>query len=239
MAEQKKSPSKRPSADKSSGKRAKKSAEKKIAGTVVTLMLVVLAFVAGVLLVVYPARPAPGSGKLIAVDLAGNETPAALADELAAAGVITHPELFSAFVHLHASGEKIAAGTHVFTDALTPSEVLARVLRFGAGPKEKVTIPEGWNRFDIGKRLEAKGVCSAKRFVEASASPALLQTMRLDASSFEGFLFPATYELAEDSLAEDVVKTMKLEFDRRYQALADRNSAGILDLVQSLHFTEK
>lgn len=240
MAEHKKPPSRRRPADKSPGKRAKKGAEKKpIAGTVVTLVLVVLAFVAGALLVVYPARPAPGSGKVIAVALAGNETPDALADELAAAGVITHPQLFSTFMRVHASGGKLAAGTHVFTDALTPSEVLSRVLRFGAGPKQKVTIPEGWNRFDIGKRLEAKGICTTQRFLEASTSPALLQTMRLDAASFEGFLFPATYDLAEDTLADDVVKTMKLEFDRRYQALADRNNAGILDLAESLHFTEK
>ena len=205
----------------------------------ITIALVLIAFVAGALLVVYPARPAPGSGKFIAVDLAGDEMPDALADKLAAAGVITHPDFFSAFVRVHGIGGKIAKGTHLFTDALTPGEVLSRVLRFGAGPKEKITIPEGWTRFDIAKRLETKGICTQRRFLEATTSPALLEAMRLDATSFEGFLFPATYDFSEDALAEDLVKTMKLEFDRRYQALADRNNAGILDLATTLHFTEK
>ena len=204
-----------------------------------TIVGVIVAFAVGALLVVYPSRPAPGTGRIIAVELSGKETPQALAEELASAGVIEHPDFFAAFARTRGASGKIAAGTHLFTDALSPSEVLARVMRFGAGPRTKVTIPEGWTRFDIAKRLENKGVCTTRRFLEASSSPALLQTLRLDAPSFEGFLFPATYDFPEDSAAEAIVTEMKLAFDKRYGSIEDRNQAGVLDLTESLRFTEK
>lgn len=224
----------------------KKSAEPRAApkksshlGTVLTIVGVVVAFAAGALLVVYPTRPLPGTGRFIAVTLSGKETPDMLADELARAGVIDHPEVFAAFVKLHGASGKIAAGTHLFADSLSPSEALARAMRFGAGPRTKVTIPEGWTRFDIAKRLENKGVCTTRNFLDASESAPLLQTLRLEAPSFEGFLFPATYDFPEDSAPESIVTEMKLAFDKRYGSLEDRNQAGVLDLTESLHFTER
>ena len=204
-----------------------------------TIVGVIVAFAVGALLVVYPTRPAPGTGRIIAVDLSGKETPQTLAEELASAGVIEHPDFFATLVKARGASGKIAPGTHLFTDSLSPSEVLARVMRFGAGPRVKVTIPEGWTRFDIAKRMENKGVCTTRRFLEASSSQALLQTLRLDAPSFEGFLFPATYEFPEDSAAEAIVTEMKVAFDKRYGSLEDRNQAGVLDLTESLRFTER
>lgn len=206
---------------------------------VLTALGVLLAFAAGLLLVVYPSRPVAGSGHVIAITFNGNETPDALADMLSAAGIVHSPTLFSAFARVRGTSGKIAAGAHLFTDAMTPSEVLARIERYGAGEKAKITIPEGWTRFDIAKRLESKGICPADRFLAASRDPALLAQMRLQASSFEGYLFPATYDVAEDSAPDAVIKEMKLGFDRRYAAAEDRHAAGVLDLETSLHFTEK
>ncbi len=198
-----------------------------------------LAFAAGLLLVVYPSRPAHGSGRFISVELTGNENVDALTEKLSAAGIIQSPQLFMAFARARGASGKIAPGVHVFTDTLSPSEALARVERFGSGPKEKITVPEGFTRFDIAKRLEMKGICVAQKFIEATQDQALLQSMRLEATSFEGFLFPATYDFAEDSDAPTLVKAMKSEFDRRYSAAEDRHGPTILDLEESLHFTER
>jgi UPF0755 protein len=206
---------------------------------VLTVLGVLLAFAVGMLLVVYPSRPAHGTGRIIALELTGNETIDALAEKLSAAGIIESPSLFVAFARARGASGKIAPGVHLFTDTLSPSEALARVEHYGAGPKDKITIPEGWTRFDIAKRLEMKGICTATKFIVATQDPALLQTMRLEASSFEGYLFPATYDFAEDSEPAAIVKTMKIEFDRRYGAAEDRHASGVLDLEQTLHFSER
>ncbi|MEO8876257.1 MAG: endolytic transglycosylase MltG [Polyangiaceae bacterium] len=208
-------------------------------GSVLTVFGVLVAFAAGLLFVVYPSRPVTGAGHVIAVELKGNETADSLAETLAVSGVIQSTTLFSVFARARGVTGTIAPGVHLFTDTMTPSEVLARVERYGAGPKTKVPIPEGWTRFDIAKRLEMKGICPANRFLAVSQDPALLAQMRLEATSFEGYLFPATYDFAEDSAPDAVVKAMKLEFDRRYSAAEDRHAAAVLDLEQSLHFTER
>jgi UPF0755 protein len=211
----------------------------KLVANVLTGVGVLLAFAIGILLVVYPSRPAAGTGRIIALELTGNENVDALAEKLAAAGIIQSPSVFVAYARVRGASGKIAPGLHLFTDALSPSDVLARALRFGAGPKDKVTIPEGFTRFDIAKRLEMKGICAAAKFIEATQDPALLQTMRLEAASFEGYLFPATYDFAEDSDPSALVKAMKIEFDRRYSAAEDRHAPTILDLEESLHFAER
>jgi UPF0755 protein len=58
--------------------------------------------------------------------------------------------------------------------------------------------------------------------------------MHVDGDSAEGFLFPATYELAADSDPADVVRRMKAEFDKRYIALDQKHPSGIIDLSSSL-----
>jgi UPF0755 protein len=205
---------------------------------VLTGLGVLVAFAIGLLLVVYPSRPAHGTGRFISLELTGNESIDALTEKLSAAGIIQSPQLFMAYARARGVSGKIAPGVHLFSDTLSPSEALARVEHFGAGPKDKITIPEGFTRFDIAKRLENKGICAATKFIQASQDQALLQTLRLEATSFEGYLFPATYDFAEDSDPAALVKEMKIEFDRRYSAAEDRHGLTILELEESLHFTE-
>jgi UPF0755 protein len=235
----KKKPAKKSSQKQPVSRDSESSKPAKLIANVLTVLGVLLAFAVGLLLVVYPSRPASGTGHIIALELIGNENVDALAEKLAAAGIIQSPNVFVAYARVRGASGKIAPGLHLFTDALSPSDVLARVERFGVGPKDKVTIPEGWTRFDIAKRLETKGICAATKFIEATQDPALLQTMRLEASSFEGYLFPATYDFAEDSDPSALVKAMKIEFDRRYSAAEDRHATTILDLEESLHFSER
>jgi len=97
-----------------------------------------------------------------------------------------------------------------------------------------VTIPEGWTIFDTARRLQTMHVCTVAAWLAAARSPELLRELHLTGESAEGFLFPATYDLAPDSDATDVVRRMKAEFDRRYDAIVGRHAAGLLDLESSL-----
>ncbi len=186
--------------------------------------------------IVYPSRSGPGSGRDVELTVVGDETPAALAGRLAAAGVISNPSLFAAYVRLSGGTEHVARGAHLLTDALSPREVLNRLERRGAAGHVRVTFPEGWTRFDIGKRLHANHVCTQKAFLDATEDPALLAELHVDGPSLEGFLFPATYELPSDSEPGDVVRRLKAEFDKRWFSLEQRHPYGVLDLSQTLHW---
>src|SRR5262249_29487126 len=122
---------------------------------------------------------------------------------------------------------------------LSPREVLVRIERRGAASHVRITIPEGWTRFDIAKRLQAQHVCPRQAFLDATMTPSLLAELRIDGPSAEGYMFPATYDFAQDILAEDVARRMKAEFDKRWAQLEERHQSGMLDLSESLHWGMK
>jgi UPF0755 protein len=186
------------------------------------------------LLVVFPGGRGPGAGRDVELVLPGDESPEALAQRLEAAGLTVHPRLFAAYVRFGGGAGRVVAGPHLLTDDLSPRELLSRLERGTGAGHVKVTIPEGWTRFDIARRLQALHVCALRSFLDATTSAALLAELRVPGESAEGFLFPATYELAPDSDAADVVRRMKAEFDRRWATLESRSQSGLLDLTRTL-----
>lgn len=85
----------------------------------------------------------------------------------------------------------------------------------------KVCIPEGYNVMDISKKLEESKVCTADAFLEVCKSTegfdydwlSEVPDNPLIAFKLEGFLFPATYELQENSDPKDVAEEMLEAFD--------------------------
>jgi UPF0755 protein len=80
-----------------------------------------------------------------------------------------------------------------------------------------VTIPEGWRAEEIAKYLEARGVVDGSAFLDAVAGrdPAIDLPLPEGASSFEGYLFPDTYDFGREPTPRSVLKTFLQDFDRR------------------------
>lgn len=188
-------------------------------------------------LVVYPSSAGPGTGKDVELTVEHDESNASVIDKLDRAGLLGSRARFSIYVRL--SSPVFAPGHHLLTDDAGPGELVKRLERMGGATKAKVTIPEGWNRFDIGKRLQALHVASQAAFVEATADPALLRELALDGENAEGFLFPATYELAHDSDPRDVVRRLKTEFERRFQLLEQNHRGGRANLEATLGWSRR
>jgi UPF0755 protein len=127
-------------------------------------------------------------------------------------------------------------GPHVLSDDASPREILARLERLPGGGHVRVTFPEGWNRFDMAKRLQEKKVVSLRPFLDATTDRALLDALHIEGESADGYLFPATYDFPLDSAPADVVRRMKDEFDRRWASLEQRHASSMLDLAQALKF---
>ena len=109
----------------------------------------------------------------------------------------------------------------------------------------KVAIPEGYNVFDIAKTLEDNGVCAADDFLAACKSKdKYVDTFEFlrefpdsdtVAYELEGFLFPATYDLGENTEAENVVIAMLDAFDDRIDSrwtdYCKANNMSLYELV--------
>ncbi len=194
---------------------------------------------ATLVLFAYPAARGPGPGRDVELDVPGGESTDVLVARLTAAGLTDSPRLFGIYLRLTGGASRVVPGVHLLTDDLSAKDVMARLERSASAGHVRVTIPEGWTVFDIGRRLQAMHVCTLRGWLDAVRGPALLEELHLSGESAEGFLFPATYDLAPDSDATDVVRRMKAEFDRRYAALEGRHGPGVLDLESSLGWSTR
>ncbi|MDB4935015.1 MAG: hypothetical protein JWP87_1987 [Labilithrix sp.] len=204
---------------------------------ILTALGALLAAAAVYFLVVYPASGGPGSGKEVEVTIERDEPLGSIVDKLDHAGLLGSRARFAIYARLTAP--VFAPGPHLLTDDASPGELVRRMERLGAASKAKVTIPEGWNRFDIGKRLQSLHVASQAAFLAATADPALLRELALDGDTAEGFLFPATYELARDSDPRDVVRRLASEFERRFAALEQNHRLGRANLEATLGWSRR
>jgi UPF0755 protein len=187
---------------------------------------------------VYPTGDGPGRGARIEFDVVPGEDGPTVAARLHDAGLVGSERIFAWYLRVQGGPTSLVAGRHVLTDDLSPGELLHRLQRRGAA-HVKVTIPEGWNRFDIAKRLDALHVCTLRGFLDATESGTLLSSLHVDGGTAEGWLFPATYDLELDSDPEEIVRRMVGELKKRLDTLEQKNESGLLDLQTSLGWGRK
>lgn len=112
----------------------------------------------------------------------------------------------------------------------------------GNRSRVRVTIPEGFTRFEIAARMEKAGICSATTFLTAVTEPSVLDALNQAHStrheSAEGYLFPDTYEFDRGTAAASVVRRMVNNFQARTQALfanAEQTSHPAKELGWNAH----
>jgi UPF0755 protein len=162
-----------------------------------------------------------------------------VANLVEAAGVIDRPLAFELLLLLTRPFFKPAPGPHLLADDLAPGEVLRRLVRLSSRGRVRSVIPEGFNRFQIGERLESLGACSASAFAASATNPDLLARLGLAGNSAEGYLFAATYDLFRDSDPEGVVVEMVAQTKRRLGALRNKHPDGFSALESKYGFHER
>ncbi len=186
------------------------------------------------LMIVYPHGRPPGRGREVQLELPEEATVGEVARLLAAEGVIDSELLFAAYLRILGVEDRLRSGPILVSDRMSPAELVRQVAEgFGRG-RVRVVIPEGFTRFEIAERLERLGVCGAEPFLAETASPALLEARGLRGPTFEGYLFPDTYELREDMAPRDVVDRMAETFERRVRPLAEEHAEGLGRLRREL-----
>lgn len=69
----------------------------------------------------------------------------------------------------------------------------------------KVTLKEGLTLRQTAIILEENGICSALDFTASANNPVLVDSLGIPANNAEGFLFPDTYHLREESTGKEVL----------------------------------
>jgi len=133
-------------------------------------------------------------------------------------GIIRDRRSFYLLARIQEAIPKVKAGEYEVHTSMTPSEVLGKLIR-GDVIKYPITIPEGFNLFQIGEVLEKAGVSSQRRFLERAQDPLLIAALGLDGASLEGYLFPDTYNFPRGYGEEPVIRQMVSRFQAVYAPL--------------------
>jgi UPF0755 protein len=178
-----------------------------------SLLLIALVCAALAAWAVYsPIGPAAGTPDNAAtyVDIAPGTGSQAIATQLEQAGVLRSRY---AFLLLRAvKGGKLIAGEYRFNHPAPATEVYSRLTR-GDVYTVPLTIPEGYNLFDIAQAVESAGLGSRDTFLAAERSQtALIADLAPNAPSLEGYLFPDTYRFARHVPPSQILTAMVKRF---------------------------
>src|SRR5579859_4928542 len=181
----------------------------------IALLLLLFVIAAGFL--AYALLTPTGSNEPNFVQLHPGSSARRIAKDLQAAGVIRN---WQAFLLLHYwKPQPLKAGEYLFDHPANSLEVFDRLLRGDIYVRE-VTIPEGYNIWDIASAIEEAGLGKREDFIKAAQnSRALIADLDPHARSLEGYLFPDTYRFTRTQSMQDIVAAMIHRFRQEAHAL--------------------
>lgn len=129
--------------------------------------------------------------------------------------IIQSPLATKLYLRFFDQGTQLQAGDYLFPSPISPKEVLAK-LKDGKRRTKSLTIPEGWTRFEIAKRLAAQfptePALDEKEILALMNDVSLIKDMAPEAKNLEGYLYPTTYEVELDAHPKDVITKMVHQF---------------------------
>src|SRR5690606_4985971 len=142
-------------------------------------------------------------------------TPKQIIKKLEGEGIITASAATELYVRTLGDPSKMQAGEYQFDSPISPMQVLKQ-LEKGEDQTIKLTIPEGFTRFDIAKRIVEKfpqetPVTEAQVLLLMENTDAI-KDIAPEAKNLEGYMYPSTYTFPRKTTPETVIKRMVDQF---------------------------
>jgi UPF0755 protein len=141
-------------------------------------------------------------------------TPDETIARLGEAGIIQHTFPLKLYLKATHAGSRFKAGVYEFPSPVSPLSVL-RILESGGKPFGRLTVIEGWTRWEIAEAMLEAGSLGLKNRGEALKLMNNCKSIRdLDGSAknLEGYLFPDTYFFDSKTKAQDLIEQMVARF---------------------------
>jgi UPF0755 protein len=132
-------------------------------------------------------------------------------------GVVRNSIAFEIYARRHPK-RTLQAGEYFFDHAVSGKDVFWTVAN-GKVYQRPFTVREGETMFDVARELEAGKFMSAEEFLTAAKNPELIHDLAPQAKTLEGFLFPATYQLARHPVAKELVAQMTQKFREQWSQI--------------------
>lgn len=203
--------------------------KKKGSAAVLILFLILLAIIGGLVYMIYNACSNDISGKnqpdkAYTLVIEKQDFENEIAAKLKREGIIINEVLWTNWMSSHYPDFKYINGEYEINANMSYDAIAKKLTEPDLSHETiKVAIPEGYNVMQIAQTLEENGICKAKAFLKVCKSKdgfdyewlSTVPDNELIAYQLEGFLFPATYDLALNSEPKEVADKMLDAFDAR------------------------
>jgi UPF0755 protein len=140
-----------------------------------------------------------------------------IGQDLQRIGLIRSAVAFRVQAEIRGAGARLGMGEYELRRNMRTVEIIEALVAGARRHGRIVTIPEGWRSEEIAQYLEAAGVVRAADFMEVVAGRAATGVPPLPegAPTYEGYLFPDSYDFSDDPTPQQVVRTFVEQFERR------------------------
>jgi UPF0755 protein len=169
-----------------------------------------------------------------------------IASDLQKMGLIKSSTFFQIYSALSLQHSRLQAGDYELSPRMSTYQIVKRIAR-GDSIKNRVVVLEGWDVADIDKYLQSKKICKKGEFLTLIKNDYSKEFDFLadkpKGVDLEGYLFPDTYEVAENATCEDVLSVMLTNFNSKLtpelRTEVAKQKKRIFDIVTMASLIEK
>jgi UPF0755 protein len=148
------------------------------------------------------------------IEIPKGSSPASIIKKLLAEGIIKHEWPLKLYLKSTGKGGTLKAGEYDFPSPISPLSVVAK-LQQGQRRLNRITIPEGWTRWDIARAMIQIPELHLDNEAQALAlmdNVSLIHDIDPAATNLEGYLFPDTYEFSPETSGAELIEMMVKRF---------------------------
>jgi UPF0755 protein len=193
------------------------------------LMVVIFVGAAGWMAYSFLNTPASLDTSSAVFEVRPHESFKTIAERLEEAGLIRSARFLELYGRIAHMGSKLRVGEYAIRRDAKPKDVLA-VISLGKSIEYSISIPEGYNIFQIADVFQDKKIVKRDDFLKIVRDPVLIKELLGEsAPSLEGYLFPETYSYTKFTSATGIVRSMVARFRENWSKI---EALGALPLSQ-------
>ncbi len=178
--------------------------------------------ITAVLLFFYLSSPIE-HGKQVTFEIKKGNTLMEISQNLSKQGLVKHHLFFYYYGRIKFyldKNSKIHRGKYLLSDSLSAEKILEKFLQKNSALREdeiSITIPEGYNIYDIAKILvENNIVKTPEDFITLAQNQELIKKYKIPGDSLEGYLYPTTYFIRKNDSAQTITNRMLKQHFKKF-----------------------
>ncbi len=158
------------------------------------------------------------AGRFIVIER--GSTPNQIVAKLANEGVLSATLPVQIYLRTIGNAGNLQAGEYRFESPITPLQVLTE-LEKGEERTTRLTIPEGFTRFDIAKRIAEQfpqdPPVDERAVLNMMDDTSLIRDIAPGAKNLEGYMYPSTYNFPPDTEPKEIIIAMVNQFKKTWK----------------------